>query len=45
MTAPTADAAPAPQAWELQMWDVLFLAVGLGFFGLFVAYAMACERL
>jgi len=27
------------------MWDVLFLAMGLGFFGLFVAYAAACERL
>jgi hypothetical protein len=30
---------------EYQMLDIIMLAIGLGFFGLSVGYAMACDQL
>ena len=31
--------------WRIRMWDVVVLALGLGFFAAGIAYAYACERL
>jgi hypothetical protein len=30
---------------ETSMWDVVMLALGVGFFALSVGYAYACDRL
>jgi hypothetical protein len=35
----------AARRWELQMLDVILLAIGLGFFALSVGYTIACDRL
>ena len=35
----------APRRWELQMLDIIVLAIGLGFFALSVGYTIACDRL
>jgi len=31
--------------WRILMWDVVMLALGLGFFAAGIGYAYACERL
>ena len=31
--------------WRTLMWDVVMLALGLGFFAAGIGYAYACERL
>jgi len=31
--------------WRILMWDVVVLALGLGFFAAGIGYAYACERL
>jgi hypothetical protein len=31
--------------WSTLMWDVVMLALGLGFFAAGIGYAYACERL
>ena len=35
----------APRRWELQMLDIIVLAIGLGLFALSVGYTFACDRL
>jgi hypothetical protein len=35
----------ALRRWELQMLDLIMLAIGLGFFALSVGYTIACDRL
>ena len=34
-----------PRRRELQMLDIIVLAIGLGFFALSVGYTIACDRL
>jgi hypothetical protein len=34
-----------PRRWEIQMLDIVVLAIGLGFFALSVGYTIACDRL
>lgn len=36
---------PSRAAEESKMFDVLMIALGLGFFALSIGYAYACERL
>jgi len=35
----------AARRWELQMLDLIMLAIGLAFFALSVGYTIACDRL
>jgi hypothetical protein len=35
----------ARRRWELQMLDLIMLAIGLAFFALSVGYTIACDRL
>ena len=35
----------AVRRWELQMLDLIMLAIGLAFFALSVGYTIACDRL
>jgi hypothetical protein len=42
------DAAPAEMVtsdWRPRMLDLLLLAMGLGFFAVFIIYGLACDRL
>ena len=39
------EAARRARGKELLMWDIVMLALGLGFFAAGIGYAYACERL
>jgi len=39
------DVAGNERDWRILMWDVVMLALGLGFFAAGIGYAYACERL